>query len=195
MTVDHQSHKGQKHEDQNHNNKIGQGSLFKTLTLVFAGMAFLFAVFSIVLGNHLSTLHADHLDAISKNKSLATASVAEMQTALENAQTDLETAQQEAVAEKKNANKITEKLTTVHKELEKAKADLEAANQTIAALKTVQPAKPATAGDAPPQEALPITGPGTSSPPALPQQRCRLLNRRRNRQISQPSQCSPTNPR
>jgi hypothetical protein len=142
-------------------------SLFQTLPLVFAGLTLFFALFSIITGNRLSTLRADHLNALKESDSLETASIAEVRTALDNAQANLEIAKQDAAAEKKNAEKLHQKLSTTQKELEKVKADLAAANQSIADFKATLPAEPATSVDT--SNPAPLPDPGHPTKPASPQ--------------------------
>lgn len=145
-------------------------SLFQMLPLVFAGLTLFFALFSIITGNRLSTLRADHLNALKEGDSLETASIVEVRTALDNAQANLEIAKQDAAAEKKNAEKLHQKLSTTQKELEKVKADLATANQSIADFKATLPAEPATSVDtsnpASPQGQLPARQ--TPDQPATP---------------------------
>jgi hypothetical protein len=133
MTVDHHTH----------DEKIVHGSLFPTLTLVFAGMTILFAVFSIVTGSRLSALHVDQLKAVEKSSTLEAASIEQMQTTLKSAQADFKDAKKEAQAEKKKVDQLTRKLSAAQKELTKIKSDLDAAHQTISEFKTT-PSVPST---------------------------------------------------
>jgi hypothetical protein len=157
MTIDHH----------NQEEKIGQGSLFQTLTLVFAGMTLLFALLSIFIGNHLSILQADHLEAVVKSNSLENESIIKKQTALEKTQADLGLAKQETEAERQKTNQLNQKLIVTQKELKKAKADLEAAKQTIAAIQTKPQEAPVTTDDSPATEVLPDAEHSTQ--PLLPQ--------------------------
>lgn len=150
--------------------KIGHGSLLHPLTVVFAGMTLLFCVLSIVSGNHLSALYVEQLKAMEKSETLDSESVDQMQTALKNAQANLEAIKKEAVAEKKNAKHLSQQLSVTQKELLKVKADLNIANQAIDALKTTQPVKSATDVDASSLETLPTKNMGLSTQPSLPRE-------------------------
>lgn len=160
MTVDHQIQK----------NKIVYGSLMQTLSLVFAGMTLLFAIFSIIIGNHLSTLHAAQVKALEKSEILESESINQIQAALKNTQANLENAREEAEAEKKKVKQLTQKLTATHKELEKVKADLNIANQTVRTLQTGQSGMPASAIDTSP-EALPANSLELSAQPPIFQEK------------------------
>ena len=126
MTVDNHSQ----------NEKTVHRSVFQNLTLIFAGLTFFFAAFSIITGNRLSTLLSDHLNTLKENNSQETAAIDKMRTALDTANTNLEAAKQAAAAEKKNSEKLNQKLSTTQKELEKVKADLAAATQAISEFKS-----------------------------------------------------------
>lgn len=154
MTVDLNSQK----------DKTVHGSLYQALTLIFAGLTLLFAVFSIVIGNHLSTLQADHLKTMEAGDTAETTSIEELQTTLGNTQASLEAARQETVAERKKTEKLNQKLGLMQKELAKARSDLDAAQQIIATLKRTPPTKPAPPPGATPD--LPSNQPKVEPPPA-----------------------------
>ena len=161
MTVDHHTH----------NETLVQGSLFQTLTLVFAGMTILFAVFSIVIGNRLSVLNVDQLKTLEKNNTMGTASIEQMQATANKAQADLEVAKKEAEEEKKKANQLNQKLSVIQKELAKIRSDLDLANQTISALKTTQAAKPESIIDTAPSTTLPASELAPSGQPTIHQEK------------------------
>jgi hypothetical protein len=159
MTVDHQTH----------NENSVQGSLFQTLTLVFAGITILFAVFSIVMGNRLSVLNIHHLKTLEKSNTMETESIEQMQTTLNDTQADLAAAKRQAEEEKKKASQLNRKLSATQKELAKIKSDLDLANQTISALKTPQAEKPESTIDTAPPATVPASDVVPSGQPAIPQ--------------------------
>lgn len=157
MTVDHHTH----------NENVVKGSLFQTLTLVFAGITIVFAVFSIVMSSHLSMLHTEQLRALKKSNTLETTSIEQMQTTLNSAQADLEAAKKQAEEEKKKANQLDRKISVIQKELEKIKSDLDLANQTISALKTTQAEKPESSMGTSPTTTMPASVAEPSGRPTI----------------------------
>jgi DNA-binding FrmR family transcriptional regulator len=145
------------------NQSTVKGNRFQTLTMAFAGLTICFAVFSIIIGNRLATLRADHIKAIQESKSTESESFEKLRTDLTQTQTDLTSAKKKVEEEQNKVKTLLQQLAAMKKELDKTKADLNAAQQAITSLE----AKPVN-----PLPSNPLSTPEdtTDSQPPAPKQ-------------------------
>lgn len=141
--------------------ETGPSSLLHTLTLALAALTLCFALFSMILGSRMASLHANTLKAEKETVASESASLMEMENALKTATEKLETTQKNLVEEKEAAEKLRRQLAAAMKDLEKIKTDLAGANQTITRLQSSVPTQP------PP--GVSITGGTTAAPISAPQ--------------------------
>ena len=143
------------------------GTMLPILALVFAVLTLLFALFSMVIGNRMTALSADHLRAQKERAASET-------TAIEATQSALQEARQQMEAQKKESEKLRNQLSAAMQQVKKLKGDLANANQAIETLKsesstlpTMKPAapQPAMSGQQPAGDEASIEQKPAANPP------------------------------
>lgn len=150
----------------------GPSRLLHTLSFTFALLTVVFALFSFIFGNRLSTLQTHFLTEKIETATSNAASLQDMEATITTAKDKLEATHKRLNKEKTAAEKLRQKLAGVVKDLEKTKAELASANQTITNLEAKVPFQATPSLKAPELITTPIVTPSTESvlSPAPPPQ-------------------------
>jgi len=130
--------------------------MLSTGALIFAALTLLFALFSLFLGNRLSSLQSERIKAQKEN-------VAEGTTEIEAVKNALNQVQQDLKKEKAGSKKLRKRLDAAMKELKTTRSQLSKARKTIADLR----AKAATASPSLPAATSPAVS-GKIAPSNIP---------------------------
>ena len=130
------------------------GTLMPTLALVFAAIAIVFALSSMVLGSRMATLSHNQMNAYNEAAASEKNAIGEMETALQEAHQLVE-------AEQAGAEKLRKQLSAAMQEVKTLKTEIAKVNQSINALKSEAAAAPVLESVDPkpatPQDSLPAT--------------------------------------
>ena len=137
----------------------GPSTLLHTFALIFTALTMVFALFSLILINRLSTLQTHFLTAKEDSITSDAATIQGMEAKLKTAMDKLETEQKNLKEEKAAAERVSRQLAGVLKDFEKAKADLSTANETISKLKSTVPTQLPQTAATPEPETPPIVAP------------------------------------
>jgi hypothetical protein len=158
----------------NYEEQVDPGNSPQILAIACAGLTLFFALISIITGNRLSTLQADHLEAVRAAATSETVSINEMKTALDTATTDLKNARKALGEEKAATEKLRKQLAKTQKQLQETKAGLAGTPRTIPPPGSATPGAPGSSatGQPSPEQVLPPSplppqGPQPSNAPSV----------------------------
>lgn len=147
-------------------NAMGSGTAMSTGALIFSALTLLFALFALFLGNRMSSLQNERINAQKESVATETTAIEKIKSALDKAQQDLQT-------EKAGSIKLRKQLDAAMQELKTLKANLANSHRTIDDLKAktaaAAPSAPATSQPSVVQQGSPaVTSPGPVQEESLP---------------------------